>query len=174
MSPGRTTPLTPPLTPDEKLTTAQTILGHTFTHTDLLVEALQAAGNGYAVQLSTRTYTPQKNTRLALLGDGLLSSILREAWYATSQPLASWSRVAETVLANRHPKGLGCRGVKMGLGDCLFLNPGMWTYEVGMVATAVEALVGAVFLDVGGGGKGWEAVKVVVGQLGLLEHELLK
>lgn len=69
---------------------------------------------------------------------------------------------------------LAVRAESLGLDKCIRVNDGQAKISPYMNATTLEALVGAVHLDVGGGGAGFEAVRKVMTRLGFLEHTLLK
>lgn len=73
-------------------------------------------------------------------------------------------------------KALGRRGKAAGLNLAVMQNPGHVPGVMSdrTMATTIEALIGAVYLDVGGGGKGLDRAKEVADRLGLLDHELLK
>lgn len=70
----------------------------------------------------------------------------------------------EEVLGNPN---LARIGFENGLNGCINLNPGTWEVSDAMMATTVEAILGAVHLDGGD-----EALTTVMDRLGLT-HNLL-
>lgn len=76
----------------------------------------------------------------------------------------SWSTIRNDVLGNDN---LARVGYGLGLDQCLNLNPGTVSVSPAMMATTVEAILGAVHLDGGD-----TALTMVMENLGLT-HELL-
>jgi dsRNA-specific ribonuclease len=85
---------------------------------------------------------------------------------------------SETTLRNAltDNKTLKQRGARFGLDKCVMMEGGHGQREVSTrcMATTVEALVGAVHLDAGGGGAGYDAVRKVMEHLGFFDHEMLE
>ncbi|KAF2634432.1 ribonuclease III [Massarina eburnea CBS 473.64] len=156
---------------NKRLARAESILNHTFANKRLGLEALMMDGNRI-VEYDNVQMLVEKNTRLAVHGDRQLAANLSEAWYHTNK-----EKYSETVL--RHVltdnEALCRRGKALGLDGCIRQNAGRRPDEVSVksMATTLEALIGAVHLDVGGGGKGYDAVKKVMDHLGFFEHEML-
>lgn len=61
----------------------QNIIGYTFNDSDLVREAISAAGS--IVAAGTRRF-PNGNKRLAILGDTVLQLALAEEWYDGTEP----------------------------------------------------------------------------------------
>lgn len=74
--------------------------------------------------------------------------------------------VASTVLSNAN---FGTVGRAMGLDRCVILNPGTKSVSNGTMATTVEAILVAVYLD-----GGMEALARVATGLGLTSHAFLQ
>lgn len=69
-------------------------------------------------------------------------------------------------------KGLAGRGFRHGLDECIIKNPGhSGRISDRMMATAVEAIIGAVYKD---SGLDFGAVRAVMDKLGFFDHPLLK
>lgn len=62
------------------------------------------------------------------------------------QNIGQWTQIRTTILSNEN---LALVGIQMGLDGCLNLNPGTVNISRDMMATAVEAILGAVHLDGG-------------------------
>ena len=77
--------------------------------------------------------------------------------------LVSWTETRKNVSGNDN---LALVGKKLGLGELLRQHPrNVQDVSPGMLATAVEAVVGAVWLD---SGMKMHEVKVVMGRMGLI------
>jgi ribonuclease-3 len=64
--------------------------------------------------------------------------------------------------------GLASRGYELGIDQCIFVHGGTYNKSPKMVATTLEAVIGAVFLDGGD-----EAATRVIEHLGFLGHRFL-
>jgi hypothetical protein len=82
-----------------------------------------------------------------------------------AQVPACWTRIRNDILGN---DSLACRGYEIGIESCIFLAGGTYLKTPKMVATTLEAVVGAVFQDGGD-----EAVTRVIEHLGFLSHRFL-
>ncbi|KAF1950641.1 ribonuclease III [Byssothecium circinans] len=162
---------------DKRLALAESILEYTFINKSLGLEALMMAGGGYGqpgvVQYSGSLHFVGKNDRLAILGDRLLAAHLSEGWYPTGEPKGSETDLRNDLTTNDR---LLARGLAFGLDECIMLNAGTRRDGISerIMGTTMEALIGAVHLDVGGGGKGYDAVRKVMETLGFFEHEMLR
>jgi len=76
-----------------------------------------------------------------------------------------WTKIRGDVLSN---KNLAQVGEQHGLGKCINVNGGTLVVSAGMIATAVEAILGAVHKD-----GGHDALAGVMDRLGLTGHALL-
>ena len=135
------------------------ITGYHFEDPHVCWEALQVAGSG--VTSSGGRVFLNGNKRLATLGDKVLDFTLIQSWYTggSSSGMASvsvatvtnipgdWTRIQQNLVSNEN---LFRVGLSVGLGNCINkhpLNPVPTSRAV--VATAVEAIIGAVFVDGG-------------------------
>lgn len=148
---------------------AQNAIGHTFGNTALLLEALDTTG----------MRTNESNQRLAMLGDALLKMILLDGWYAGSAPKGLHGAVYRSTHSRSQHTGQGNNLVSTtgsnanlavgaldaGIDQHVILHPG----HIGKVsdktlATTVEAILGAVYLDTA---KDVDAVSRTMALLGL-------
>lgn len=110
-----------------------------------------------------KTYQVPRNQRLAIVGDACLELLLAGEWYDTGDSPKGWSCRQCSMLSN---EALGDRGSSIGIQDCIVvpsgLSPGYMT-----VATAMEAAIGAVFLD---SGSELSRVREVALRMGLLRE----
>ncbi|KAF1985768.1 RNAse III [Aulographum hederae CBS 113979] len=148
-----------PLLSDATREALEGLLHHTFANPDLLWEALQAPG-ARIVRFSDRLDT-DGNKRLALLGDACLRQSLVAEWLETEHIRRAQNRIS-TVLANNY---LAQVGQDLELERYINNNRCQGSLiSVGTMATTVEALVGAVFLD---SGMDSQVVQALARELGL-------
>ncbi|XWW92868.1 hypothetical protein V2A60_000795 [Cordyceps javanica] len=123
------------------------ILLHTFLNKLRCAESLNGAGSTASVYVvdGRRKILP-KNDRLAVYGDSVASAMLCQDWYHGGSDRDSWTSIRTTVLCNDY---LAARGFALGLDSCLNKNDGTYVVSKKMMATAVEAILGAVHLDGG-------------------------
>ncbi|KAH7093601.1 ribonuclease III domain-containing protein [Paraphoma chrysanthemicola] len=155
-----------------KIPKCECMLNYSFSNKLLCLEALNS--NTYPIHFLGATHKIRKNDALAVLGDARMAASLCKEWWNSSTPRltpVNWDTLRKDALNN---VPLAILGRQTGLADCVVLNPGQ-TRDVNgymasdrTVATAVEALFGAVYLD---GGE--EAMEAVLRGLGLFEHKLL-
>lgn len=156
---------------------------HTFSNKKLCAESLNNAGPTASVYVADRQFTTlPKNDRLAVYGDIVATSMLCRDWYdgGSSKGMstavahlrclllliikkAAWTAMRNDVLSNEY---LAEIGFTLGLDHCINKDAGTTSVSKRMMATAVEALLGAVHLDGGD-----EALRVVLGQLRIVSPE---
>lgn len=158
----------------------QAIIVYQFSDVHILWEALQ--GPGSPIRLIRTRRVTDGNKRLALIGDSILTHILREDWYnsgelrgnlfqsdvmclvETKESLVQVGSIVSSVASNAN---LNRVGQQHGLQNLIYLGPSPFkAASPGTVATTVEAIIGAVYLD-GGAAK----VKKVLRTLGLVATE---
>ncbi|MCJ1294020.1 hypothetical protein MMC34_005577 [Xylographa carneopallida] len=121
-------------------------------------EALQLPGNGVS-EIGSRQL-PDGNKRLAILGDHALDLVLCSEWHKSEMSKGRWSKIRVDVSSN---SSLHRTGVLFNIGSVLQGNPtNPQPISNVMMATAVEAVIGAVFRD-----GGLTAVERVMETLGL-------
>ncbi|MBD1390001.1 ribonuclease III [Neiella sp. HB171785] len=119
----------------------QTIVGHQFAEAKLLEQAL-----------THRSAAALHNERLEFLGDAILGVVIAEALYHDfpEQNEGDLSRMRATLVRGQTLAELA---QDFGLGDYLKLGPGELKSggfrRESILADAVEAIIGAVFLDAG-------------------------
>ncbi|KAI8932423.1 hypothetical protein NX059_010609 [Plenodomus lindquistii] len=159
--------------PDDSILTPQieALIEYTFANKRLAVEAMQMAGPQHVALINGNIRIIGNNKRLAVLGDAVLAKVLCAAWFKArdtrDKPLevADWARVRRDILSN---EGLARQGFALGLDVCVITNGGNERVSPNMMATAVEALFGAIYEDGGD-----DAAQSVMISLGLLQHDLL-
>ncbi|KAG4442918.1 hypothetical protein IFR05_001622 [Cadophora sp. M221] len=137
-------------------------LGHVFADPTILLEALQAAGNGVS-RIGERKIE-DGNKRLAMLGDSVLSLAFLRDWFKEDESRKSGDATLAAVSGNSN---LDQCGRACGLSE--YINKHK-SFANGVVphrtmSDTVEALIGAVFLD---SEESFAAVKVAMRGLGLL------
>lgn len=138
-------------------------LGHTFADPQLLRLALTHASFGH----EKRQRTPD-NQRLEFLGDAVLQLTVTAELYRRFPELSEGRlTVLRARLVNRHH--LQALAQELGLGDHLILGRGeensQGRQRGSILADAMEAMIGAVFAEVG-----WDAARAII--LRLLDPSL--
>ncbi|AKC31873.1 ribonuclease III [Candidatus Pantoea carbekii] len=122
-----------------KLNKLQRKLGYTFIHSELLTQAL-----------THRSAGTKHNERLEFLGDSILSYVIANALYHRFPCVdeGDMSRMRATLVRGNT---LAEIAREFELGQCLRLGPGELksggVYRESILADAVEALIGSIFLD---------------------------
>ena len=132
------------------------LLGHRFRDPRLLEEALTHASRD-----------EEHNERLEFLGDAVLDLVAAEMLY-TRHPDAREGRLTQwkSLLVSRAT--LGRVGERLDLGRWLRLGAGLGdrrTLPRSLPGNTVEALIGAIYLDTGGGGEGLRACAAIAERL---------
>ncbi|KAJ4985495.1 RNase iii [Stagonosporopsis vannaccii] len=118
----------------------------------------------------------RRNDDLAIVGDKAFEVVLTVLWYRAKDSEAGrslakgdWTRIQQGLVSEA---ALAARGFDLGLDACVIKNPGHTScISNRMMATALEAIIGAVFED---SDYDLEAVRAVMQNLGFFEHELLQ
>nr|OQO15697.1 hypothetical protein B0A51_14774 [Rachicladosporium sp. CCFEE 5018] len=117
-------------------------LGYNFKSTALLTEALDASGN-------FATPSGETNQRLALVGDSAAALAQSLRWYPTDEPKV----IGHNAIAGLTNAKLARIAGDIGLITVLTIERGMRLAVAArsgkMMATALEALLGAIYLDSG-------------------------
>lgn len=174
-----------------KVQECQKIIDYQFKDPYACWEALQMAGNGIT-KVGGRSIA-NGNKRLAVLGLNIISTVLSQSWYHGGMPegrsklkdpvkkkkawysqslidngvvvLAIYDSLRQTIITNPN---LGEVGMKKKLRQCVQLGNGQSEVSKKMMASTVEALVGAVFLDAGE--QGITAAEGVMAHLGIVDE----
>lgn len=135
---------------EARLEKCQRIIGYTFKDQKLITEAL--------------TPCTSASRRLALTGDRAADLHLATQWYGSDGRLrpVQWQRMKIDLLANTSLASVGWR---LRIQQCTLVSCGMEN-----MATTVEAIIGAVWLDSKGD---FAALESVMHRFGLASHPLL-
>ncbi|KAF5607634.1 ribonuclease III [Fusarium pseudoanthophilum] len=149
-----------------KIAECETIIAYKFDDKALCAQALNTAADSNSVYVLDRCFkTMPKNDRLAVYGDSVAASYLCSLWIKRGLPKHCWTTLRRDLISNDK---LANVGVEHGLDRCINMNGGTTRASNGMVATTVEAILGAVEID---GGR--NALARVMNRLGLTQHTLL-
>ncbi|KAM0315144.1 hypothetical protein ACHAPQ_011646 [Fusarium lateritium] len=149
-----------------KVSQCEALIGYTFKSKLLCAEALNAAADPQAVYTMDGFFKKMpKNDRLAIYGDAAAACHLCHLWVQRGLDKHCWTTLRHQLLGNDH---LGMVGMGFGLDACINANGGTVRITAGMVATALEAVLGAVERD-----GGHDALAGVMNHLGLTQHALL-
>ncbi|RMY72591.1 hypothetical protein D0863_04427 [Hortaea werneckii] len=128
------------------------LAGYCFKDGNILFDALDTTG--LRVQ--------QSNQRLALLGDAILKLIILDDWYPTGTPKGAGNDHVASIGSNAN---LAAAARLHGIEVCVLTNPGhRGPVSQATLATTVEAIIGAVYLD---SEKDLDAVRTLLDALGL-------
>ena len=170
---------------DKNIADAERILNYNFNDEVICAEALQMAAPLIPLCINGKMHSVNLNTRLAVQGDAGATAVLCEQWYAgrdkfgipnppyyvslpdlsqgNPQTPAAWNTTRQGALSNA---GLAGLARSLGLRAMILTAPGHEGYFGDkMLATALEALLGAVYLD---GGE--TALKNAMNHIGLVHR----
>ncbi|KAJ3454426.1 hypothetical protein MRS44_018320 [Fusarium solani] len=150
----------------EKVSQCEEIIGYCFNDKVLCAEALNTAGDAKSFYILDGFYRQMpKNGRLAVYGDSIAESYLCSLWVQRELDKHCWTTIRRDLLGNEN---LARVGKEHGIDNCINANGGTAMASPGMIATTVEAILGAVERD---GGR--DALSRVMNQLRLVQHALL-
>ncbi|KAK6520268.1 hypothetical protein TWF506_000546 [Arthrobotrys conoides] len=145
----------------------QSVIGYVFKSNTLVVEALESTGHARLV-----SGKEDGHKRLALLGDAVLGMVRIDQWYGTKQSREIADKLLKDSVTNRKLQECSDRS---GITSEILVAPEqaylhLLGGQIGRVtsASAVEALLGAVWLD---SNRDFEQVKKVVCKLGIMDNE---
>jgi ribonuclease-3 len=173
---------------EAKATEIESLTGYTFINKRLAVEAVQMATTRIAAVYDNKIDCVIKNTRLSILGDAVLASLLCGIWLNTRDrhgeadhfvPIllwsltesdkvlseAQWTQLRNDLISNA---ALARRGYEIGIDRVVIVGSNNPAVSGRMVATTLEAIIGAVHQDGGN-----DAVNQVIEHLELFDHRLL-
>ncbi|KAH7066392.1 ribonuclease III domain-containing protein, partial [Paraphoma chrysanthemicola] len=147
------------------------ITSHTFSNRLLCAEAVQMASPRTLVICSDGFRGVDNNKRLSILEDAVLAKVLCDAWFKARDANGEansperWTTLRNEMISN---DALAQRGYQLGVDRCVYVAEGVYAKTAKMVATTLEAIVGAVLEDGGD-----DAVMRVIQHLGFLNHRFL-
>lgn len=165
----------------DKIKRCEEATGYVFVKKELCAEALNASADSTAYYYGHTLKQLRKNDRLAVYGDTVADSVLCHRWYKQGHEKGTVSNPpipsARSCISDKSPKGvwdtmrkeafcnknLAERGFAHQLDVCIIRNGGTVSVSDKMMATAVEAILGAVRLD-----GGVDALTKVMGNLGII------
>ncbi|KAG9194035.1 ribonuclease III [Alternaria panax] len=149
----------------------ESLLQYTFTDKRIAVEAVQMAAPQIACMHNNNFEGLDNNKRLSVLGNAVLAKVLCGAWFEARDPSgqarsqAQWTQLRNDMLSN---DALAPRGYQAGLDELVIVADSRPAVSPKMVATSLEAIIGAVYHDGGD-----EAALRVMNSLGFFDHPLL-
>ena len=96
---------------DEKIARAEQIMGHVFADKLICAEAIQMAAPRAMVAVSNTFQTVDKNNRMAVLGDSVLSKVLCAMWFRARDSAGtarSYSNDIRFLTLPRQPTTASC------------------------------------------------------------------
>ncbi|KAH7130271.1 ribonuclease III domain-containing protein [Dendryphion nanum] len=156
---------------DSKIAELEQIIGYSFANKLLAAEALQMAGKVRLFTVDGASRGVKKNIDLALVGNSILATILCKMWYQARDSQGNrltpghWNDIRQQKLSN---DSLGGLGFEIGIHRCIMKEAGLGRVSKKMVAQTVEAVIGAVYMDVDD--NGMESVRAVIQDMGFAEH----
>ncbi|PNP76507.1 hypothetical protein FNYG_09926 [Fusarium nygamai] len=150
----------------QKVSECESIIAYEFSSKTLCAEALNRAADwNCQTVIDGPSKLMPKNDRLAVYGDSAAAFHLCSLWINRGLPNHCWTTIRGDLISNSN---LAKVGKERGLDKCINMNGGSGYPSPAMVATAVEAILGAVQID-----GGHEALARVMNHLGLTQHALL-
>ncbi|KAF5618074.1 ribonuclease 3 [Fusarium tjaetaba] len=150
----------------QKVSECESIIAYEFSSKTLCAEALNRAADwNCLILIDGSTKWMPKNDRLAVYGDSAAAFHLCNLWIKRGLSNHCWTTIRGDLISNSN---LARIGKERGLDKCINMNGGSRPPSPAMVATAVEAILGAVQID-----GGHEALARVINHLGLTQHALL-
>ncbi|ETI22117.1 hypothetical protein G647_06189 [Cladophialophora carrionii CBS 160.54] len=148
----------------EKVRQCESIIGYEFAEKRHGIDALFAYSGSCRYMGSILAI--KKNDTLGIFGDIVIQDHLCRQWLAIglSKGMRQWTQIRQQAASNSN---LASIGKARGLDACVVLNPGTAEVTDSVMATTVEAIIGAVSLD---GGRA--AAEKVMDRLNVT-HELL-
>jgi ribonuclease III len=129
---------------------AEEKLGYEFNSKDLLKEAL--THRSFINENKTRRSVLKHNERLEFLGDAVLGFLTAERLYKTHVS-ADEGELTQRRAAYVSEQDLAARGLDVAFGDLVRMGKGQLNFGGGrlpsIISDAIEAVIGAVFLDGG-------------------------
>ncbi|QKD61565.2 uncharacterized protein FOBCDRAFT_286224 [Fusarium oxysporum Fo47] len=129
-----------------KVSECESIIAYEFNSKSLCAQALNTAAGALSVCALNGSFKQMpKNDRLAVYGDAAAAAHLCSLWINRGLPRPGsrdcWTTLRRDLISNDNLARVG-RG--HGLHKCINMNGGTTRVSYGMVATAVEAILGAV------------------------------
>ncbi|KAJ5263819.1 hypothetical protein N7478_011424 [Penicillium angulare] len=126
------------LTANDRIRAVEAIINYGFHNPQFIANALKAAGSSGAAQ---------GNKRLALIGDAVLRLVLYELGYEEDRSIGDMTSAQNTRATNEN---LARIGFSLGLSAFIQLSPSaQGVVPERLMATTIEAIIGAVYLDSG-------------------------
>lgn len=142
--------------------------GYNFKNKLLCIEALKRTGKASPLFYKGASVVLDRNNRLALLGDRVLSLALCEIWFHSGHSTGNYNvmnKLTETRAA------LNITGRAMKLHQDILLHSSTPESSNDQVAETFEAIIGAIYVD---SDHSVPTVKEVLNNLGLDNHEFLQ
>ncbi|KAK1059934.1 hypothetical protein LTR74_012251 [Friedmanniomyces endolithicus] len=127
----------------EARTYIENLLAYHFRVVTNLEEALWA----YPATLSNGSKLPDGNKSLAVVGDAALNLVVKHHCYVSKMKRGPANDLLQQVTCNAY---LGAMSSSHEIVPFVVMNPGSKAMTSDMRATAVEAIIGAVYRDCGG------------------------
>ncbi|ETN41454.1 uncharacterized protein HMPREF1541_03390 [Cyphellophora europaea CBS 101466] len=128
--------------PEKNVPQCEEILGYQFNDKSLCASALNASGTNHILHGTII----KPNKRLATYGDTAMTQLMCAKWLDTDRTLGDWADIRSTTLAS---KNLGEIGTSAGIDKAAVFSGGTTTVSDKMMASVVQAIMGAVHLDAG-------------------------
>ncbi|KAF5689525.1 ribonuclease III [Fusarium circinatum] len=134
-----------------KVAECESIIAYEFNSKSLCAQALNTAADSMSVCVMDGSIKKiPKNDRLAVYGDAAAAAYLCSLWIKRGLPKPDvqdcWTTLRRDLISNENLTRVGREN---GIHKCINMNGGTTRVSSGMVATAVEAILGAVEIDGG-------------------------
>jgi dsRNA-specific ribonuclease len=142
-------------------------LGYTFKDRLTCIEALKTTGEFTPLYCDGTVYKVDRNNRLALLGDRVLSLVVCEMWFQTGHSTKEYNEMSVATVSRW---ALADVGRSIGLSKAMLTTSGMPPGR-NPIAETFEAILGAVYVD---SNYSVDTVKAIIKKLNLGDHQFLK
>jgi dsRNA-specific ribonuclease len=142
-------------------------LGYTFKDRLTCIEALKTTGEFTPLYCDGTVYKVDRNNRLALLGDRVLSLVVCEMWFQTGHSTKEYNEMSVATVSRW---ALADAGRSIGLSKAMLTTSGMPPGR-NPIAETFEAILGAIYVD---SNYSVDTVKAIIKKLNLGDHQFLK
>ena len=159
---------------DNRIAQLEQAIGYSFHDKILAAEALQMAAKKTVIAIEGDFHEIRKNADLVIVGGCILNTVLATMWFngqdSVGQRLGrgDWDKLRNSLISK---DSLARHGFEIQLDSLIIGELGLVKISSNMVALALEAVIGAVYMDAKQ--DGLQAVQNIVKRLKINDHPFL-